>query len=587
MKALDTKLLVERLTKRMDLHRIFLFSYPFLKEEQLHLLLIVNPVKGLPPKAMAPIVSLCMSDTVEISFDMVLVGEWQNQMKQGSLYHSYASLPQHLLFAEVNKKSPSLSSKNITGMLELAQHNYEKCKQSSDEFREAVNNFVAKGDYGQATFMLHQFLEVRLKGFQATVGINGGKSHNIEHLIKLLRGVAPELLSIFPYDGPSVELIRLLDQSYNKGKKIEALEITEEEFNILHEKCALACAEIDGMVAIMVERIMTYRDQLSNTTPADENGKENQQQATPLAKTISASSQQICEGFSRFPWPDQYKRDVNTLLDGIYQMHRPEEVIMLNYHTGGFSGNNLFQQTEEESKQAAKIELYLVVLMKNRGPFRFKCKQQGIANAMVLYLNIDYVKKKLAEGDRFVHTLWTKGTVLRKKSTFSPVYHVAEVDWKAEYERVKGIWENAKACMSNLKEVILETPNLMIDSGLLLLKELLEIGVHTYLQCAVGFIPKRLHLTELIDWSSITSTKLLDFIYPKSETERVRLHLIFRPDRIWWESASIGLSKVSQSFYLDQARDLTRFFDALCGEVLEELEGKVNQVENTTKEPIG
>lgn len=574
MKTLNTQLLVGRLTKRMDLHRIFLFSYPFLEEEQLHLLLVVNPVKGLSPKTMAPIVSLCMSDTTEIPFDMILAGEWQNQLKQGSLYYTYASLPQHVLFNASKKKSPLLSHKTITGLLELSQLNYEKCKKGSDEFREAVNNFITKGDYGQATFMLHQFLELRLKGFQATVGMNGGRSHNLEHLMKSIRGVAPQLLSIFPYDGPSVELFRLLDQSYVKGKKMETVEITEEEFNILLEKCELVRTALDSMVAIMVQRITSYQEQLSDAVAED---REDVQQAVKTtAKT--ASPQEVCEDFSSFPWPERYKQDVNALLDRIYQTHRPEQIIMLNYHTGGVSGNNLFQREEDNNQQGTKVELYLVIVMKNRGPFSFKCKQEGVISAMVIYLNVDYVKKKLAEGDRFVNTLWTKGWLLRRKSTFSPSFTKAELDWNEEYERVKSIWENGKTCMGNLNEVIQQTPVLMLDSGLLLLKDLLEIGVHTYLQCAVGYIPNRLHLTELMDWSGLTGRKLLDFIYPKNETERVRLHLIFKPERIWWENATIGLSKTSQSFYRDEANDMLRFFDGLCGEVLEELESKVNQI---------
>lgn len=577
MKTLNTQLLVERLVKRMDLHQVFLFSYPFLEEQKLHLLLVVNPVKGLSPKTMAPIVSLCMSETTEIPFDMILAGEWQNQLKQGSLYYTYASLPQHVLFNASKKKSPLLSHKTIAGLLELSQLNYEKCKKGSDEFREAVNNFIAKGDYGQATFMLHQFLELRLKGFQATVGMNGGKSHNLEHLMKSVRGVAPQLLSIFPYDSPSVELFRLLDQSYVKGKKMETVEITEEEFNVLLEKCELACVATDGMVAMMVQRITNYQEQLPDAVGEDR--KDIQQTAKTTANT--ASLQEACEDFSSFPWPERYKQDVNALLDGIYQTHRPEQIVMLNYHTGGFSGSNLFQREEDNSQQNAKIELYLIVLMKNRGPFSFKCKEHGIASAMVVYLNVDYVKKKLTEGDRFVHTLWTKGWVLRKKSTFSPSFIKAEIDWKEVYEEVKGIWENAMACMDNLNELIQQTPALMTDTGLLLLKDLLEIGVHTYLQCAVGYIPKRLHLTELMDWSCITSTKLLDFTHPKNETERVRLHLMFRPERIWWENELIGLSKTSQSFYRNQANDMLRFFEGLCGEVLEELESKAEKQEVT------
>src|SRR5690606_32299986 len=157
-------------------------------------------------------------------FDLILTGEWQNQLKQGSLYYTYASLPQHELYAGSKKGNPLFSHKTITGLLELAELTYEKCRKGSDEFREGVNNFLAKGDYGQATFMLHQFLVLRIKGFQATVGMHGGKSHNIEHLMKSICSVIPQLQVIFSCDRPSVELVRLLDQSYTKAKKQESVE---------------------------------------------------------------------------------------------------------------------------------------------------------------------------------------------------------------------------------------------------------------------------------------------------------------------------------------------------------------------------
>jgi len=576
MKILNTQLLVERLIKRMDLHRIFLFSYPFLEEEHLHLLLVVNPVKGLSPKTMAPIVSLCMSDTTEIPFDMILAGEWQNQLKQGSLYYTYASLPQHVLFNASKKKSPLLSHKTIAGLLELSQLNYEKCKRGSDEFREAVNNFIAKGDSGQATFMLHQFLELRLKGFQATVGINGGKSHNIEHLMKSVRGMAPQLLSVFPYDSPSVELLRLLDQSYVKGKKVETVEITEEEFNVLLEKCELACAAIDGMVAIMVQLITNYRKQLPDAVTED---RKDVQAAKMTANT--ASLQEACEDFSKFPWPERYKQDVNALLDGIYQTHRPEQIVMLNYHTGGVSGNNLFQfqREEDNNQQNAKVELYLVALMKNKGPFSFKCKQAGVASAMVVYLNVDYVEKKLAEGDRFVHTLWTKGWVLRRKSTFFPSFRVTEVDWKAEYERMERIWRNARTTMENIRRLIEQNDEMACDIGLQLLSDLLQIGLHTYLKCAVGFLPSKISLPEMFDWSRIAGRQIVDQISSDIEEDTRLLYLSLNPKQIWWQDQLMNEDMISW-YFLGKGRAYFTLFDNLSNDVLRELESNADSAKD-------
>lgn len=571
MKEIINQKLVERLTQRMDLHRIFLFSYPYLEEERPHLLLIVNPVKGIAPKTMAPIVSLCLSDSEEIPFDLVLTGEWQNQLKQGSLYYTYASLPQHELYAASKKGNPLFSHKTITGLLELAELNYEKCRKGSDEFRGGVENFVSKGDYGQATFMLHQFLELRLKGFQATAGMNGGKSHNVEHLMKGLRGVLPQLQVIFPFDGPPVDLFRLLDQSYTKAKKGESIEIEVEEFAILVDKCEQAKAAMDEMVASMVARVNAYREQL----PKEVEKPAEAASTRPVKESAAALAQVICDDFSGFPWPEQYKQDVNKLLEKIRQSHNPEQITMLNYHTGGFSGNYLFRPEEREDVEGgSKVELYLVVLMNNKGPFHFRTMQVGEASAMVVYLNTKTVQKNLAEGNRFYHTLWTKGRVLRRKSTFDPSVEVAGVDWKAEYQQVEKTWQNAKACMENLNELMQSAEVLKLDTCFLLLRNLLGLGVNTYLRCAVGFVPYGVDLAELIDWSGVTGRKLLDFIFPVSNMETARMQLILSPHTVWWQNIEIGLSSASQPFYKDRAQEIVQFFTRICEEVVKEVEGK-------------
>ncbi|WP_353125334.1 HEPN domain-containing protein [Parapedobacter pyrenivorans] len=573
METTATQQLVERLIQRMDLHRIFLFSYPYLEEERQQLLLIVNPVKGLAPKTMAPIVSLCLSDSEEIPFDLVLTGEWQNQLKQGSLYYTYASLPQHELYVGSKKGNPLFSHKTISGLLELAEVNYEKCRKGSDEFRGGVANFVSKGDYGQATFMLHQFLELRLKGFQATAGMNGGKSHNVEQLMKGLRGLLPQLQTIFPYDSPSVDLFRLLDQSYLRAKKGESIAIEPDEFVILVDKCEQAKTAMDEMVASMVARVKAYRERLPK-----EAEKPAEATLPKLAAATAQTTQVVCEDFNGFPWPEQYKRDVNKLLDKIRTSHNPEQIMMLNYHTGGFSGDYLFRSEERVDQNGdSKVELYLAVLMNNKGPFHFRCMQVGEASAMVVYLNVNSIKKKLAEGNRFIHTLWTKGRALRKKKTFDLSFELGAVDWKAEYEQVEKTWRNAKACMGNLNELIQKAPALKLDACLLLLGNLLQLGVHTYLRCAVGYVPYNVPLAELIDWSGVTGRKLLDFVYPNSEIETTRMQLILNHEMVWWHNIEIGLSSASQPFYRVRAKEIVHFFEGMLDEVVKELEGKVEQ----------
>lgn len=525
--------LIDKLVQRIDVVRIFKFSFPWEGKEQEQLLLVIHPVKGMAPKTLAPLVSLCMSDMDTMPFDLIIEGEWLNKIKQGSLYYTYVSLPQHQCYVAKKKPDVLFSSKNMAGLLELAQINYDKAREVSDEFRLGAENFLAKGEYGQATFMLHQFLETRLKAFQATAGINGGKGHNLEHIFKTLRTIAPRLQEIFPYDVLTEGLLRKLDESYTKAKKLEQVEITEEEFHILLEKCELAGVEMDSKVQLMVERITAYQNELA--------AKQGYEESTPPKVKAQKGAQPvpattvIHEDFSDFPWPQQYKDDANNLLAKIRTNRNPEQVTMLNYHTGGFSGRNLFQDAGAEGEQGAKVELYLVVIMKNTGPFTFEIMQVGMASAMVLYMNLSYLERKLAEGDRFVNTVWTKGQVLRRKSSFEPTFAIAEVDWEREYGEMEDIINKTECFVADIRD---NYDSLYGETSLsyCVLNSMLHGLIITYLKCAVGYVPKGVPLHYLSDWTGVVNRELIEYLHPKTDTERRQLYLLLRPEKLWTAS---------------------------------------------------
>src|SRR5690606_11442409 len=125
-------------------------------------------------------------------------------------------------------------------------------------------------------------------------------------------------------------------------------------------------------------------------------------------------------------------------------------------------------------------------------------------------------------------------------------------------------WLNAKACMKNLDSVIQNIPSPMQDTALLLLRSLLEISVHTYLRCAAGYAPKDLGIVELINWSGILGRQLVNFVYPTSEAEQVRLRMMINPEIVWWQSLGGGLLDTSQSFNREKAKEMITFFEGLC-----------------------
>jgi hypothetical protein len=215
--------------------------------------------------------------------------------------------------------------------------------------------------------------------------------------------------------------------------------------------------------------------------------------------------------------------------------------------------------------------------MKSKGPFHFRCIQTGQASAMVLYMNLRDLEKHLGNGNRFVHLLWTKGTMLRRKSTFEPSFNITDVDWTATRTRIEFVIQHMKVQMMNLNEIIQNASVFTVDTGSQLLRNVLEIGVNTYLRCAVGYIPRQLSLAELIDWTGVVGRRIVDFIYPSNPIEVARMRCVLDIENIWAYDKLSGLENTSGAYYQQKADELVHFFKELYDELFEEIEQKMEQ----------
>lgn len=257
---LNKKLLIERLSSKLDLRGAFLYEDWIGDARAEHLMLIVSAVKGVSPTTMAPIVRLCMVDMPEIPFHIIIEGEWLNQLRKGSLYHSYASLPVHRIYYSRPKEIDLLLNKKIiNSMAEVNQKEYEKALGYAKEYLSASGEFAGKEQYDQAVFMLHQYLEVKIRAFYGLMGGQFGKTHNLEYIIKKVRSTAPSLLSVFAYDAVDVEWYRLLDMAYKACVKGGSVEVSVEQYEVIRTQSVFLAEILDAMVDRMVTEIAAYR----------------------------------------------------------------------------------------------------------------------------------------------------------------------------------------------------------------------------------------------------------------------------------------------------------------------------------------
>lgn len=571
---LNTQLLVDRLVQRIDLDRIFLFNFLNDGVESPHLLLVVNPVKGISVQSIEPIIRLCMADMADIPFHVIWTGEWSNQLKKGSLYFTYASLPAHLLYQADSKKSPILGGKLVISLMEMSHVDYAKGKNLADEFMFACYNFQSKTDYFQATAMLHQFIVLRLKGFQTMAGVTIGKAQNLEHILKLMRSTLPGLFKIFTYDAHSTPLLRLLDTCHSYSKKKDRLNILEEEFEFLLAHCQAFGQALDSMVDYIWNGVAVYIKEKSDRAAAVSVAKDSVAVMAKKSHPI-VSGPATLENFLGFPWPQKYKDDANTLIDNIYSSYSPEQILLVNYQTGVFSKGNPFQVETVNKSDELQVELYLVVLTKKSLPFAFRRRHLGDVGASLVFLDLPYVEKHLTLGSRFVNIVWKKSWILRQKSTFNVQLVPGEVDWSRKLEWIKRMSENAQTVMRNLLITLTDAPSLMPDTALLLLRELHHIGIHTYLRCAIGFIPKNMDLQELIDWSAIASIDVLDGILGGNDLDKLMLSIILKPEDIWWKSLAMAMDKKHEDLIITRARAVVELYERLLNGVVTSLEQRV------------
>lgn len=571
--AIDKQLLVGRLIQRIDLDRIFLFSYSFLGKEQRHLILVMKPEDGVSPKVMKPVIELCLIDMEGLSFELIPFGEWRNKVRHGGLYYAYASLPQHEIYRSPRKATKSLTVHEIGGVIELAGQWQMKMKKEGEEFRDGALKFAEHGNYLKATFMVHQSLESFLRLPQAMIQGNTNNQHNLENRMRTLSTHIPAFKTVLLSEAfMDMETFRLLDKCYHAVKQNRDLEITAFDASYLYDKCCEISKAIEMLYQFFLDALKTEQQTRLEQAAQQAALAEEKKNAAPVMASAGGTTHIRCQDFSDFPWLQQYKDDANALLDKLRSNHNPEQVSLLNYHTGGFSGSSPFRLEASEERAGVKVELYLVVLMKNTGPFTFKTMQVGVASALVVFLDLKYVEKGLAEGNRFVHTVWTKGLVLRRKSTFEPAFELGDIDWQQEWELTDKIWKRSKTVLINLVSTARDAQPLFIDSGLLLLRNMLEIGAYSFLRVAIGYIPKTKNLDELLDWTGVVGRQLSDYLLDKSKIHGQMLHLILHPKTLWWNPDILdSLEEVTPDLCRLQAEKLTNMFDRLCCGAIEKI----------------
>lgn len=586
---INSQLIIERLSLRMDLDRIYFFKYQCLNQEHHHLLLALKPVSGLSTKALRPIVELCLMDQENITYEIVLIGDLKSKIKIGSIYYAYASLPKHIIFLADGRNNKLQGHKELRSALELTDEYYKKILPLSADFLKGAESFAKAGNYLKAVFMLHQGLENHLKLLQIMVE---GKVNNVHRLNNRIRNLSEHFATLDAHFIGDNELARerfkLLDGAFDAVKQNKDLEISAFDASCLYDHSRLMLDAIEQLFHYFIGAFRVEYEQVTATeinipqaeieptvttvTKAPEIKKK--AEIPPVGQKAVTTDQMAVSSapiFQSFPWPERYQSDIQQLLDKIYRDNQPEQIMLLNYYVSNANGSGLF---DFPPKDIGSATLYLVVIKKRIGSTHFRKVSFGRVTAVISFLNTSFIETKLNKGSRFSNTIWNDSIVLFRDPNYKPCYFVKPIAWSDTLLKAANCCERNSKLMQDLVQLFIDE---RISSRLLavsLLNQLLSIGLYSYLYLRIGHAPNNANLEELIEWTCICDSRLKEFFVPKNNIDGVLNAEIIRQTKSRIYELPPELAQLDMSIFSAKASDIGNIFLDLCQQSLKYMEAK-------------
>jgi len=558
---INSHLIIDRLSQRMDLDRVYLFKYEFLDQEYQHLVIALKSISGLSHKVLKPIVELCLMDQEYVSFELVPVGEMLSKIKTGSLYYSYASLPEYNIYFANNKNTPTLRPKELKSVLEISAEHYQNTLSVSAGFLEGAETFAKQGKYQKAVFMLHQSLENHLRLLQIMID---GKANNVHHISNRIKSLAEHLStirgSIIGKDEAERVRFKLLDTAFNTIKQNKELEISAFDASWLYDHCKFIISVIEQVYMCFMNGLQLGYEKMLEV--------EAEKLKEPKTVAIKKCGEPI---FHAFPWPEQYQSNIYHLLRQIRQENSPEQIMMLNYYVSNANGKGLFDYPKKEN---GTTEIYLVVIKKKIGHCHFRRVSYGQVTAIVVFLNTNFIETKLQIGSRFSNTIWDDSVVLYHKPGYKPTYTITPVNWSDTLLKTSVSWKRNSRLIQDLLHVFscesVASPQLAV----LLLNQMTSIGLHSYLYLRIGYAPMHVTPLDLVDWTCICDKKVKVFFEPKDNLEEILNSELLKPMKGRVYELPPALEQLNMGYFQSRAKEIADFFIEICDRSLEYMELK-------------
>ncbi|GAA3560334.1 hypothetical protein GCM10022395_08920 [Snuella lapsa] len=153
------------------------------------------------------------------------------QLREENLFFVHGCSCDRLLFKDSDSELDIFHNYHIIERtLKNIQSVFDKESNKMAAFKEGADFFLENGNYSQAVFMLHQYIELWFRYAALFMMGKERKSHSIKELQTYLRGFTPELGNLFNTEIEEEQhLLKLLDNAYISTRYENSYHINKEQ----------------------------------------------------------------------------------------------------------------------------------------------------------------------------------------------------------------------------------------------------------------------------------------------------------------------------------------------------------------------
>ncbi|WP_308993798.1 HEPN domain-containing protein [Mariniflexile litorale] len=162
----------------------------------------------------------------------------QQQLKEENLFFIHGGTWEKLIYQNSNKELDSFYKYQISeNTLKNIQSTFDKEHNKMTAFLDAALFFIEKNNLSQATFMLHQYIELWFRYVALFTMGKERKSHSIKELQTYIKPFAPALGNLFDTEIEEEQhLLKLLDDAYITTRYENNYHINLEQIHKIVEK---------------------------------------------------------------------------------------------------------------------------------------------------------------------------------------------------------------------------------------------------------------------------------------------------------------------------------------------------------------